>query len=198
MSKVESKEQGLLGIAIPTGCSSGNSGPGALGCQSSTAGSTPWDDLTQTEFDALYRRLYLRARGWGYSESEAEELVGDALVRLCMRDDVCGLEAWLYEQIYWRGVNLRKKQRRREGIIGPQVAFDPEQVGGNSIADPALHVDLLEALRRLPRRLRLVAEYWFWGHSHAEIAQMVGLPRRQVMCLWADARFELRELLAGY
>ena len=94
--------------------------------------------------------------------------------------------------------------RRRRRTVRRVEPLDPGLVAGGSRPDAtaerwALSARLREALAELPERRRIaVVLFDVEGYSHAEIAQVLGIPEGTVRSEVFHARRRLRALLADW
>ena len=163
--------------------------------------------------DEQGRRLYRAARGMGYSQSEAEDLVQDVFVTFIESiDRVVGraqVGTWLF------GILHHKSQERRRSVVRDELNDPIDQVfeshfdaRGSWIQPPTTpdrHVgaqeagqaiqDCLGALSPIQRevfQLRQVEEL-----SAAEVCKISGHSVTHIGVLFHRARMKLRECLEG-
>jgi RNA polymerase sigma factor (sigma-70 family) len=146
-------------------------------------------------FDASYRRLTAQLYGICGDLPEAEDAVQEAFVRALARPGhfrrLDNPEAWLRTV----AVNqLRSGWRRlkRHGLLWHKLA-EPEIAPFELQPD---HVDLVEALRRLPAAQReVIALYHLGDLPVAEVARTLGIPLGTAKTRLARGRAALAELL---
>lgn len=146
----------------------------------------------------LYPELRAYATTLARDRTEAEDLASDAIVRALSRDGVPQdgerLRPWLLRTIRnlhidrWRAARVRREYR--------------EAAGRSSSEDRAIAVedDVLGriALARLPtyhREVLILVDVL--GHSYAEAAELVGVPRGTVMSRLARARSAMVAQIRG-
>jgi len=142
-----------------------------------------WDDVYAAAYPQVYRGLV----ALGARPDEAEDALHDAFVRGLEGADVASPPGWLFV------VATRRWRRRRwrDRIFRPLAA-----VTRTEAAEPAVRIDLFDALRKLPRRQRevLVARY-IVGLSQDETASVLGIARGTVAATATQATRALRARL---
>ncbi|MBI3690010.1 MAG: sigma-70 family RNA polymerase sigma factor [Mycolicibacterium aromaticivorans] len=162
----------------------------------------------QPLFDALMRR----ARGLTKSMADAEDLVQDTLLHAFMGyhtfRDGTDFKAWLFRILYNRWVSgFRAKQRRPSEVPVDDVAEGDLAVSAaRSTASRSTEAealtrlpdgDLRSAMATLPEDFRTVLFYAeIQGHTYAETAVILNIPRGTVMSRASRARQRLRVALA--
>ena len=146
-------------------------------------------------YAASYRRLLGQLIGVTGSVAEAEDVVQEAFVRgldhprrLLGADNP---EAWLRTV----AVNLaRSRWRRAQRLIGlaPRLIEEPRD------SDTEGHVDLLQALRRLPEGQReVIALHHLADLTVEQVADTLGLPTGTVKARLSRGRAALSTLLVA-
>jgi RNA polymerase sigma-70 factor (sigma-E family) len=148
---------------------------------------------TTDDFANFYRREYDHAVRLAWlltgSRAAAEDVVQNAMADVYRaRDRIESPEAYLHRSVVNRGRSWRRDERRqRERVTKLASGRDREPVLEGSDAE------LLDAVRRLPYRQRvvIVARYW-GGWSEADIARTLGCKPGTVKSLAARALDRLR------
>ncbi len=167
----------------------------------------------KSAFEALFRAYYPRLvavmRGFVHSDTVAEELVQDILLRLwehragwVVRD---GMARYLYGAVRNQGVNWQKHERVKDRWVARAVAdtslsgmgrgpLSPEEAMAHNEIDTAL----AREVARLPERRRLAftlrSQY---GLTNAEIADAMGVTVKAVEKAISAALKTLRDKLGG-
>ena len=145
---------------------------------------TAWDDAYLTAYPEVYRGLI----ALGARPDEAEDALHDAFVRGIEGAHVSSAPGWLFV------VSLRRWRRRRfrERIFSPLRAV----MRTATTSSPEVHIDLFDALAKLPQRQRevLVARYVV-GLSQIETAAALGIARGTVAATATQAARALRARL---
>src|SRR5687768_17893914 len=145
---------------------------------------TAWDDAYLTAYPEVYRGLV----ALGARPDEAEDALHDAFVRGLEGAHVSRAAGWLFI------VSLRRWRRRRfrERIFSPLRAL----MRTATTSSPEVHIDLFDALAKLPRRQRevMVARYVV-GLSQVETADALGIARGTVAATTTQAAHALRARL---
>jgi RNA polymerase sigma-70 factor (ECF subfamily) len=151
-------------------------------------------DQRAKEIERVYRSRYVAFRNAlatvAGSREAARDLVQDAFAQaLRKRETFRGdgpLEAWI-----WR-IALRIALTRR----ATETSLPVVDVGESALPDPTLDPDLADAMRRLPRKRRLVVFLRYFGDlSYADIAEVCGISEGTVAATLAQARDELATTL---
>jgi RNA polymerase sigma-70 factor (sigma-E family) len=161
------------------------------------SGASEDDDAVQVRrvFDASYRRLTAQMYGICGDLPEAEDAVQEAFVRALARPGhfrrLDNPEAWL-RTVAVNQLRSRWRRLKRHGLIRHQLA-EPEAVGLELSAD---HVDLVEALRRLPTEQREVITLYHLGDLPVtEVAKTLGIPVGTAKTRLSRGRAALADLL---
>lgn len=147
---------------------------------------------TTEDFADFYRREYEHAVRLAWlltgSKAAAEDVVQNAMAEVYRaRSRIDSPEAYLRRSVVNRGRSWRRDERRqrdRSTMLARQTG-EPVLVGSDA--------ELLDAVRRLPYRQRvvIVARYW-GGWSEAEIARTLGCQPGTVKSLASRALDRLR------
>lgn len=133
------------------------------------------------------------------ADDAAQDAFLSALVKLDRYDASRPFAPWLL-----RIVANAATDRRRRRTVRRTEALDQELMGGGPLPDVAAEREVLlgrlrEALHELPERRRLaVVLFDVEGYSHAEIAEILGMPEGTVRSEVFHARRRLRTLLADW
>lgn len=133
------------------------------------------------------------------ADDAAQDGLLAALVKLDQYDTSRPFGPWLM-----RIVANAATDRRRRRKVRSAVSLDEELVAGGARPDVVaereiLLVRLRESLAELPERRRIaVVLFDVEGYSHAEIAQVLGIPEGTVRSEVFHARRRLRTLLADW
>ncbi|WP_431238272.1 sigma-70 family RNA polymerase sigma factor [Mycolicibacterium aichiense] len=163
----------------------------------------------QPLFDALLRR----ARGLTKTMADAEDLVQDTLLHAFMGyhtfRDGTDFKAWLFRILYNRWVSgFRAKQRRPSEVPVDDVTEGDlaDSAARSSTASRSAEAealtrlpdgDLSSAMATLPEDFRTVLFYAeVQGHTYAETAVILNIPRGTVMSRASRGRQRLRVALA--
>ena len=148
---------------------------------------------TTDDFADFYRREYEHAVRLAWlltgSKAAAEDVVQNAMAEVYRaRDRIESPEAYLRRSVVNRGRSWRRdewRQRDRSTLLAQQPG-EPVLEGSDA--------ELLDAVRRLPYRQRvvIVARYW-GGWSEAEIARTLGCKPGTVKSLASRALDRLRK-----
>ena len=145
--------------------------------------SETWEDAYLAAYPQVYRGLV----ALGARPDEAEDALHDAFVRGLEGAEVLSPVGWLFvvAKRHWR------RRRWRERIFRPLAA-----VTRTESVEPAVRIDLFDALRKLPPRQRevLVARYVV-GLSQEETASVLGIARGTVAATATQAARVLRSRL---
>ncbi|QEN16793.1 sigma-70 family RNA polymerase sigma factor [Mycolicibacterium sp. ELW1] len=162
----------------------------------------------------LFGALLRRARGLTKTTADAEDLVQDTLLHAFMGyhtfRDGTDFKAWLLRILYNRWVSgFRAKQRRPSEVPVDDVAEGDLAVSAartstasRSAESEALtrlpDGDLRSAMATLPEDFRTVLFYAeVQGHTYAETAMILNIPRGTVMSRASRGRARLRVALAA-
>ena len=142
--------------------------------------SETWKDAYVVAYPQVYRGLI----ALGARPDEAEDALHDAFLKGLEGAEVSSPAGWLFV------VAARRWRRRRwrDRIFRPLAAATKAEV-----VEPAVRIDLFEALRKLPKRQRevLVARY-IVGLSQEETATALGIARGTVAATATQAARALR------
>jgi RNA polymerase sigma-70 factor (ECF subfamily) len=133
------------------------------------------------------------------ADDAAQDAFLAALVKLEQYDAKRPFGPWLL-----RIVANAATDRRRRRTVRRAEAIDPELVGGGPQPDvvaerEVFQARLRQALAELPERRRMaVVLFDVEGYSHAEIAEILGMPEGTVRSEVFHARRRLRTLLADW
>lgn len=157
-------------------------------------GAEGFDDFVAARSRTLIRRAAMLTGG---DIAAAEDLVQQALIEVWRRwDRVAAME---HVEAYVRTVLMRRFLREKDrgrGVIPLQASHQDA-----ALVAPADHtsLDLLHAVRRLPRMQRAVVILRFYEDlSEAEIAATLGISSGSVKSHASRAISKLRGLLPGY
>lgn len=134
-----------------------------------------------------------RARQILGNETDAREVLHDVFVSL-LREPAqyrgrSSITTFLYAMTTNRCLNQIRNQKRRTELVAQKLAPRDEPAG----AAPADQLAVRALLARLPERLARVAIYYFVDEmTHEEIAELIGVSRRQIGNLVEQAREEVR------
>lgn len=156
--------------------------------------------------EELYRRysgsvyaLLLRILG---SREEAEEILQDSFVQLYREarrysPERGGVSAFLFTMARNLALSRLRLRRTRPQKVEDHDIHDPEQeLGLWREDDPTSRVVIQNALRRLEAGDKLLLEEaFYWGFSHAELAERHNLPLGTVKTRLRRALLKLREFL---
>jgi RNA polymerase sigma factor (sigma-70 family) len=162
----------------------------------------------QPLFDALLRR----ARGLTKTSADAEDLVQDTLLHAFMGyhtfREGTDFKAWLFRILYNRWVStFRAKQRRPSEVSVDDVTeHDLADSAARSSTSRSAEAEALtrlpdgelrSAMATLPENFRTVLFYAeVQGHTYAETATILNIPRGTVMSRASRGRQRLRVALA--
>jgi len=156
------------------------------------------------DFDRLYRDSYKRLLytllGVLRDRAAAEDCVQETFVKgfaawSRWKPDAPA-EAWLHRIALRVASSHRRHERLRE--VGETIRRLGRPAAAAPAADPALRVDLLAALRRLPPQQAFVIMLrHHHGYSNREIAAGLGLPESTIASRLAAAKARLRIDLAA-
>ncbi|WP_346135160.1 sigma-70 family RNA polymerase sigma factor [Lentzea roselyniae] len=153
-------------------------------------------------------RVVRRCQRAGLSPAEAEDCVHEALLAMLTRypeqvgdcDDapIEQVEAWLGVTAHRKLVDhLRRSQRERNALARLHAAAPPAPDPSEVVAEQALAIWLIKALRELPATTQQVCRLVAEGVSTEETAARLGLTCRSVQSHLTRARRLLRHLAAG-
>jgi len=145
-------------------------------------------------------RIYALCLRLARDPGHAEELVQDTFVRAW--DKLSGFRGesafgtWIYRIAVNVAMADRRSTGRREARIG--LTAEPDALAKPiSTAEPALRLDLEQAIAGLPPRARAVFLLFdVEGYQHAEIAEMTGIAEGTSKAQLFRARRLLREALS--
>ena len=140
------------------------------------------------------RAMFRAARTCTDSDADAEDAVGEAVLRAWQAygglKNAAALRPWLIRI----AVNCAREQRRKNGRVMPMDAADLELLAGAAPEEPAS--GLWEAVCRLPADSRaVVALFYYENMTEHEIAKILGIPRGTVKSRLSRARARLKILL---
>jgi RNA polymerase sigma-70 factor (ECF subfamily) len=163
----------------------------------------------QPLFDALLRR----ARGLTKTSADAEDLVQDTLLHAFMGyhtfRDGTDFKAWLFRILYNRWVSTFRAKQRRPSEVPVDAVTEGDLADSAARSSTASRSAEAEALTRLPdgelrsamatlpedfRTVLFYAEVQ--GHTYAETASILNIPRGTVMSRVSRGRQRLRVALA--
>jgi RNA polymerase sigma-70 factor (ECF subfamily) len=163
----------------------------------------------QPLFDALLRR----ARGLTKTSADAEDLVQDTLLHAFMGyhtfRDGTDFKAWLFRILYNRWVSTFRAKQRRQSEVPVDAVTEGDLADSAARSSTASRSAEAEALTRLPdgelrsamatlpedfRTVLFYAEVQ--GHTYAETASILNIPRGTVMSRVSRGRQRLRVALA--
>jgi RNA polymerase sigma-70 factor (ECF subfamily) len=133
------------------------------------------------------------------ADDAAQDAFLAALVKLEQYDATRPFGPWLLRIV----ANAATDRRRRRAVRRTEV-LDPGLVGGGPQPDTVAEREVFQArlrqvLRELPERRRMaVVLFDVEGYSHAEIAEILGMPEGTVRSEVFHARRRLRTLLAEW
>jgi RNA polymerase sigma-70 factor, ECF subfamily len=133
------------------------------------------------------------------ADDAAQDAFLAALVKLDQYDSARRFGPWLM-----RIVANAATDRRRRRKVRSAVSLDESLVAGGARPDVVAEREVLlgrlrAALAELPERRRIAVELFdVEGYSHAEIAQVLGIPEGTVRSEVFHARRKLRALLADW
>lgn len=151
------------------------------------------------DLDRIYRDhghvVLRRARRILSDEGEAQEVLQEVFLSLVQRPEQfegrSAVTTFLYAMTTNACLNRIRDSRRRTRILAD--GFAPAELGPR--ATPEAGIDAALLLARLPERLARVAIYHFVdGMTHDEIAEVLGVSRRQVGNLVVRVQEEARRL----
>ena len=139
-----------------------------------------WEDAYLAAYPQVYRGLV----ALGARPDEAEDALHDAFVRGLEGAEVSSPAGWLFVAATRRW----RRRRWRDRMFRPLAAATKSES-----MEPAVRLDLFDALRRLPKRQRevLVARY-IVGLSQNETASVFGIARGTVAATATQAARALR------
>jgi RNA polymerase sigma factor (sigma-70 family) len=152
---------------------------------------------TQLDLERLYRdhaHLVLRrARRILGDDSEAREVLQEVFLSLLDRPEQfearSSVVTFLYAMTTNACLNRLRNSRRRAALLDRQAAAEP----AGSAPPGAMMCEAARLLARMPERLARVAVYYFIDEmTHEEIAEIIGVSRRQVGNLVQQAQEEAR------
>ena len=148
------------------------------------------------EIEQLYREhghvVLRRARRILGNEVDAREVLQEIFVSLLDRPDQfdrrSAVTTFLYAMTTHACLNRLRNQRRRSDLLAREARAAHEEAGAASSVDAA------RLLAALPDRLQQVAIHYFVDEmTHDEIAEIIGVSRRQVGNLVAKVQEEARK-----
>ncbi|HTE55306.1 MAG TPA: sigma-70 family RNA polymerase sigma factor [Kofleriaceae bacterium] len=151
------------------------------------------------DLETIYREhghvVVRRARRILGDEVEAGEILQEVFLSLLDRPDQfegrSAVTTFLYAMTTNACLNRLRDRRRRSQILAEAIV--PLEIGSGG--RPEASLDAASLLARLPERLARVAIYHFLdGMTHDEIAELIGVSRRQVGNLVVRVQEEARRL----
>jgi RNA polymerase sigma-70 factor (ECF subfamily) len=151
------------------------------------------------DLDRLYREqghmVIRRARRILGDEAEAREVLQEVFLSLLDRPDQfegrSAVTTFLYSMTTNACLNRLRNRRRRARLLADSAA--PAEPRSGSEAEATLDASLL--LARLPERLARIAIYYYLDEmTHEEIAELIGVSRRQVGNLLGRVQDEARRV----
>ncbi|MBL0938575.1 MAG: RNA polymerase sigma factor [Gemmatimonadaceae bacterium] len=135
------------------------------------------------------------------NRSDAEQATQDVFIRalpsLHQLRDVSTIGAWLCAIAARAAYDLLRVQKRDARRLVPLDQADAAPAAPSP--DPLLGDHLRQAIATLSSKLQIVlVMYEIEGHSHAEIASVLGIPEATSKTRLSQARAQLRQLLAPY
>jgi len=157
-------------------------------------------DAFRILYEGHVGRIYALCLRLAGDPAKAEELVQDTFVRAW--DKLSGFRGesafgtWIYRIAVNVAMADRRSTGRREARIG--LTAEPDALAKPiSTAEPALRLDLEQAIAGLPPRARAVFLLFdVEGYQHAEIAEMTGIAEGTSKAQLFRARRLLREALS--
>ena len=157
-----------------------------------SVGEAAFEDFFLAEYDSLMRAMWLLTG----SRAEGEDLAQEAMARACERWDKVQGATNPVAYVYTIAFNLNR--RRLRTLVGARL-FSPEEAPVHDLAgDVARRADVLQAIRRLPRKQReaLLLVEWL-GLSPEEASGLLGVEPVSVRVRLHRARNDLRRVLGG-
>ncbi len=144
--------------------------------------------------DRLHRTAYLLCGDWHV----AEDLVQEALTRTALHWKTVEF-AESPEAYVWKILaNENKKRARRRSAKEPPVELVDPGVVSDGAQERAVRAELMDAIRRLPRRQRATLVFrYFEQLSEAETADALGCSVGNVKSQTHRALNTLRKLMSG-
>ena len=141
-------------------------------------------------------KFLLFARQQARSEADAQDLVQEALVEACHRqnDDCPPSPALVFATVRRRAIDLARREQRRAGR--ELAAVEPsESWFDTSVEDRELSQLIQSAMSRLPDLYREVITLKMWGGlTFGEIAGTLGIPANTAASRYRYGLAELRKL----
>ncbi|WP_245593512.1 sigma-70 family RNA polymerase sigma factor [Azospirillum halopraeferens] len=146
------------------------------------------------------RRTYVLARRMSGSDSEAEDIVQDALLQVWQRrahwtDEGARFTTWLYRVVVNRCVDYRRRPAGEDlDAVDERADGAPDAV--STIQRRQVAARLRDAREKLPAQQRAaLALFYYEGLSNAEVASVMQISVTAVESLLKRARQQLRILL---
>jgi RNA polymerase sigma-70 factor (ECF subfamily) len=150
-------------------------------------------------YKRFYRVLFVIALRYAASREEAEDILQDAFVKVFHNirnySESGSFEGWMKRIVQNTAINYYRSrlkfQHNDEATEQSDDSFEKIMSGLDA-------KNLLDLLNRLPEGYRLIINlYAIDGHSHAEIATMLGISPGTSKSQLFKAKRQLRELLAN-
>jgi RNA polymerase sigma-70 factor (sigma-E family) len=143
--------------------------------------------------DQHQHKLLRLATALAADPAQAEDLVQDVLARAFVRWDWIGGLEWPHAYVRKMVVNEYLLWRRRWARVTPRPFVDPGAIGPDHAELHAERAAMVEKLRRLPRKQRVVLALRFYaGMSDLEIADAMNCPPGTVRSCASRALANLR------
>ena len=146
-------------------------------------------DRDATAFAALYDRHSRVAYSLAYrmmgKRQEAEDLVQDAFLQVwraagSYRAERGSVRTWILSIVNYRGIDRLRSSASRRSLRDKAEAMTPTSQPSEALAETWRNSQceqVRESLRGLPaEQLKVLELAYFSGHTHLEIAEMLGLP----------------------
>ena len=155
----------------------------------------------RVEIEAVYREhghvVLRRARRILGNDTDAREVLQEIFLSLLDRPDQfdrrSAVTTFLYAMTTNACLNRLRNQRRRAGLLAREARAE-----GAAAGEGGATLDAARLLADLPERLAQVAVHYFIDEmTHEEIAEVLGVSRRQVGNLVARVQEEARRRLAA-
>ena len=152
--------------------------------------------------ESLYRHYYAYAMGLGlryaYTKEEAVEVVNDSFLKafaaLKNFDTNLSFKPWFRRIVINTAIDHYRSEKKHIEIQGD---IEEDMVPGNyeDIISKLTADDILNLLNRLPEYQRLIFNlYEIEGYSHAEVAELLGIPVSTSRTYLTRAKVKLRIL----
>lgn len=156
----------------------------------------------RTLYEAHVARVHRVAYRVTGDETLAQECTQEAFVRAFARLDRfrgdAALGTWLTRIAVTVSLNALRRRRRRDRELGLEEVVGLQAPASNGV-EPDLRDRLVRAIDALPEIYRTtVVLHDVEGHTHAEIASLLGVPEGTCKTRLFVARRKLREMLADF